>query len=335
MFVDRVKIVVKAGDGGDGAVAFLREKYRPFGGPAGGDGGKGGDVILLSTARKTTLYDLKVQRYFKAQRGENGSGKNRAGKDGKDLIIEVPLGTVVFDAIKKEQIADLSKEGESFIVARGGKGGKGNARFASSTNRAPRIAQRGQKGELKTLILELKSVADVGLVGIPNAGKSSLLKALTNANPEIAPYPFSTKSPNLGTLFGDTIRITIADIPGLIKGAEMGKGLGHQFLRHIERCKILLHVIDFSHGKPEIALEEFKLLRSQMKAYNPKLLTKPYFIVLNKIDLIEDKNPIKKAEELFDKKTFAISCLTLEGIDKLKRELLDFFESHGDKYLSQ
>ncbi|MCS7084286.1 MAG: GTPase ObgE [Aquificaceae bacterium] len=333
MFVDKVRIVVKAGDGGNGAIAFLREKYRPFGGPAGGDGGKGGDVILKASSRKTTLYDLKLQGYFKAKRGENGSGKNKAGKSAEDLIIQVPVGTIVIDDIKKEQLADLDKDGASVLVAKGGKGGKGNARFATSTNRAPRFAQKGEKGELRVLILELKSIAHVGLVGVPNAGKSSLLKALTNANPEIAPYPFSTKEPNLGTLLGESIKITIADIPGLIEGADKGKGLGHKFLRHIERCKILLHVIDFSHGEPKRALSELKLIRDQMAAYKKELLEKPHFVVLNKIDLIQNKNQIKEAIDYFEIKTFAVSCLTLEGIDKLKRELIKFFEEDGSKHL--
>jgi len=247
MFVDRVKIHVKAGDGGNGAVAFLREKYRPFGGPAGGDGGKGGDVILVATIRKHTLYDFKFQAHFKAQRGEHGKGKNQHGKDGEDLIIYVPVGTVVIDAESGKVLCDLVEDGQRCVVARGGRGGRGNARFATPTNQSPRYAEKGEKGEERWLILELKLIADVGLIGLPNAGKSTLISKLTKARPKIADYPFTTLSPVLGVMeVDDETQIVLADIPGLIEGASQGKGLDHEFLRHIERTKLLLHLIDIS-----------------------------------------------------------------------------------------
>jgi len=220
MFVDRVKIHVKAGDGGNGAVAFLREKYRPFGGPAGGDGGKGGDVILVATIRKHTLYDFKFQAHFKAQRGEHGKGKNQHGKDGEDLIIYVPVGTVVIDAESGKVLCDLVEDGQRCVVARGGRGGRGNARFATPTNQSPRYAEKGEKGEERWLILELKLIADVGLIGLPNAGKSTLISKLTKARPKIADYPFTTLSPVLGVMeVDDETQIVLADIPGLIEGA--------------------------------------------------------------------------------------------------------------------
>ncbi len=244
MFIDLAKIYVKAGDGGNGAVAFLREKYRPFGGPAGGDGGKGGDVVLVATSRKHTLLDFEYRTKFRAQNGQHGKGKNQAGKDGEDLIIEVPVGTVVKDALTGEVLCDLVEEGQSCVVAKGGRGGRGNARFASPTNQAPKYAEKGQKGEERWLILELKLIADVGLIGLPNAGKSTLISKLTKARPKIADYPFTTLSPVLGVLeLDEEHRLVLADIPGLIEGASKGRGLGLEFLRHIERTKLLLHLL--------------------------------------------------------------------------------------------
>ena len=322
MFVDRVKIHVKAGDGGDGAVAFLREKYRPFGGPAGGDGGKGGDVVLVATRRKHTLYDFKFQAHFKAQRGEHGKGKNQHGKDGEDLIIEVPVGTVVMDAQTGKILCDLVEEGQRCIVAKGGKGGRGNARFATPTNQAPRYAEKGEKGEERWLILELKLIADVGIVGLPNAGKSTLISKLTKARPKIADYPFTTLSPVLGVMaIDEQTQVVLADIPGLIEGASQGKGLGHEFLRHVERTKLLLHLVDVSDARLEDPIRAFEMVNKEMEQYSPELLKKPQIVVGTKIDNLLDRSYLEALKEEFEKRGYpfiAISALTGEGLDRLK-----------------
>ncbi len=327
MFVDRVKIHLKAGDGGDGAVAFLREKYRPFGGPAGGDGGKGGDIILEATSRKHTLYDFKFQAHFKAQRGEHGKGKNQHGKDGEDLVIYVPVGTVVIDAETGQVLCDLVKDGQRCVVAKGGRGGRGNARFATPTNQSPRYAEKGEKGEERWIILELKLIADVGLVGLPNAGKSTLVSKLTKARPKIANYPFTTLSPVLGVMQIDEERqIVLADIPGLIEGASQGRGLGHEFLRHIERTKILLHLIDISDTREEEPLKAFEIINKEMESYSPSLTKKPQIVVGTKIDSLSDKAYIDFLKEEFNKRGFpfiAISAITGENLDKLKYMIVE------------
>lgn len=322
MFLDKVKIHVKAGDGGDGAVAFLREKYRPFGGPAGGDGGKGGDVVLVATNRKHTLYDFKFQAHFKAQRGEHGKGKNQHGKDGEDLILEVPVGTVVIDAERGEAICDLVKDGQRCTVAKGGKGGRGNARFATPTNQTPKYAEKGQKGEEKWLILELKLIADVGLVGLPNAGKSTLISKLTKARPKIASYPFTTLSPVLGVMEVDEeSHVVLADIPGLIEGASQGRGLGHEFLRHIERTRLILHLVDISPMREEDPLKAFEVVNREMGSYSPELTKKPQIVVGTKIDALSERSYIDFLEEEFNKKGIsfiAISAISGENLNKLK-----------------
>jgi len=324
-FVDRVKIYVRGGKGGDGAVAFLREKYRPKGGPAGGDGGKGGDVILIATSSKHTLLDFKYKKHFIAENGEPGKGKKMHGKDGEDLIIYVPVGTVVKDAQTGEVICDLVREGQRCVVARGGRGGRGNARFATPTNQAPTYAEKGEPGEERWIILELKLIADVGLVGFPNAGKSTLLSRLTRANPKIANYPFTTLSPNLGVMELDwERRLVIADIPGLIEDAHKGAGLGHDFLRHIERTKLLAHVIDVSDFRERDPIEAFHIINKELELYSPELIKKPQIVVANKIDSLSDKNLLKKLEEYFTNKGyefFAVSALTGEGIEELKEGL--------------
>ncbi len=335
MFVDRVKIHVKAGNGGNGAVAFLREKYRPLGGPAGGDGGKGGDVVLVGTSRKHTLYDFEFQRHFRAQRGEHGKGKNQYGKDGEDLIIEVPLGTVVKDAQTGQVLCDITQEGQRCVVAKGGRGGRGNAHFATPTNQAPRYAEKGEKGEERWLILELKLIADVGLVGLPNVGKSTLISKLTRAKPKIADYPFTTLSPVLGVMeLGDEIRLVLADIPGLIEGAHEGKGLGHEFLRHIERTKFLLHLVDVSDAREEEPVQAFFKVRREMELYSPELLKKPCIVVGTKIDSLSDRSYLDYLKREFNRMGFefvGVSAITGENLRELKELMLKVYREMEDE----
>ncbi len=310
MFIDHARISVKAGDGGSGIVSFRREKYVPKGGPDGGDGGKGGDVILEATTDENTLRLFRFKRHFSAENGASGSSNNKTGKSGRDLIIKVPVGTIVKDA-EGNVIADLSKNGQRVVVAKGGKGGKGNAAFATATNRAPRIATKGKKGQAKELILELKLIADVGLVGFPNAGKSSLIRAISNATPEVADYPFTTLTPHLGYVaYGDKDFI-VADIPGIIEGASKGKGLGLRFLRHIERTRILLFVLDITQSPKE----QFEQLLKELKEYDRSLLERKRAVVLNKIDLVEEPEQFSK---LFENETvFLVSALKKRGLEKL------------------
>ncbi|WP_456437589.1 GTPase ObgE [Desulfurobacterium sp.] len=320
-FIDRAKIYVKGGDGGNGCVAFRREKFVPKGGPAGGDGGRGGSVILVADSGMHTLLDFKYKRHFKAERGRHGEGNKRTGKSGKDLIIKVPVGTVVKDAETGEIIGDLTKVGEKLVVARGGKGGRGNAAFATPTRQAPDFAEPGEPGEERWIELELKLIADVGLIGFPNAGKSTFLSRITAAKPEIADYPFTTVRPILGVAKVDNFSFVVADIPGLIEGAHAGKGLGHEFLRHVERTKLLLHLIDLSDltREPE---EAFEKINKELKLYSPKLSEKPQIVVGTKIDAVTDKSKIEKAKRYFESKGypfFAISSVTGEGVTELLR----------------
>jgi GTP-binding protein len=337
MFVEKVKIYVKAGDGGDGAVAFLREKYKPYGGPAGGDGGKGGDVILMATSKKLTLYDFKYKRHFRAPNGERGRGKNQHGKDAQDLTLEVPIGTVVIDAESGQVICDLTQEGQMCVVAKGGKGGRGNAHFATPTNQAPKYAEKGQKGEERWLLLELKLIADVGIIGLPNAGKSTLISKLTKAKPKIADYPFTTLSPVLGVMeLEDTNRIVLADIPGLIEGASQGKGLGLEFLRHIERTKLLLHLVDVSDQRQIEPLEAFQIVNSEMEKYNPKLLRKKQIVVGTKIDILSDRKILNKLKKEFAKMGYMfipVSSITGEGMDTLKKVIIEQIKGGKDEPL--
>jgi len=337
MFVDKVKIYVKAGDGGDGAVAFLREKYKPYGGPAGGDGGKGGDVILMATSKKLTLYDFKYKRHFRAPHGERGRGKNQHGKDAQDLTLEVPIGTVVIDAESGQVICDLTQEGQMCVVAKGGKGGRGNAHFATPTNQAPKYAEKGQKGEERWVLLELKLIADVGIIGLPNAGKSTLISKLTKAKPKIADYPFTTLSPVLGVMeLEDTNRIALADIPGLIEGASQGKGLGLEFLRHIERTKLLLHLVDVSDQRQIEPLEAFQIVNSEMEKYNPKLLRKKQIVVGTKIDILSDRKILNKLKKEFAKMGYMfipVSSITGEGMDTLKKVIIEQIKGGKDEPL--
>ena len=285
-FLDQVKIFVKAGDGGSGSPSFRREKFIEFGGPDGGDGGKGGSVILKSERNLNTLIDYRYQQHFKAQRGGDGKGKKMTGKGGENLYLKVPIGTQVFEEDNKTLIFDFKKNNDEFVVASGGKGGFGNTKFKSSTNRAPKKFTKGIKGEEFWIWLQLKTIADIGIIGLPNAGKSSLLASMTSATPKIANYKFTTLNPNLGVAVYDDKEITLADIPGLIEGAHSGVGLGIKFLKHIERCKTLLHLIDINE---EDLVSSYKQVRNELKSYGKELIKKKEIIVFNKIDLLQKK----------------------------------------------
>ena len=323
-FLDQVKIYIKAGNGGDGSPSFRREKFIEFGGPDGGDGGKGGSIILRAEQNLNTLIDFRYQQHHKAQRGENGAGQNRTGKGGLDLILKVPLGTQLFEEDNKTLIYDFTKIGEEFVAANGGKGGLGNSRFKSSTNRAPRKYTKGSIGEEFIIWLQLKTIADIGIIGLPNAGKSSLLAAITNANPKIANYEFTTLNPNLGVASYDNKEITIADIPGLIEGANKGTGLGTQFLKHIERCKSLLHLIDITN---ENLIKAYNQVKNELQNYSEELIQKKELIVLNKIDLI-DSDLVEKIVQNFskDKKCEVLTLSTLEknSVSKIKAKLISY-----------
>lgn len=322
MFVDEATILVKAGDGGRGCVSFRREKYVPRGGPDGGDGGKGGDVILEADPNLRTLLDYRYQRHYRAQDGEPGRGKNQHGKDGEDLVLRVPVGTVVYDAETGQVLADLCEPGQRVVVARGGRGGRGNAHFATPTRQTPRFAEPGQKGEERTLRLELRLLADIGLVGYPNVGKSTFLGKVSRARPKVAPYPFTTLAPHLGVVRMGEREFVVADIPGLIEGAHRGVGLGIQFLRHIKRTKILLHLLDISDGGDP--LKRYDDIRKEMGLFDEELLRKPELVVLNKIDLPEVRRRIPEVKEIFaqrGKEVFPISALTGEGLAELLREV--------------
>ena len=323
-FLDQVKIFVKAGDGGSGSPSFRREKFIEFGGPDGGDGGKGGSVILKSERNLNTLIDYRYQQHFKAERGYDGSGKNKTGKGGKNLVLKVPIGTQVFEEDNKTVIFDFKKENEEFVIANGGKGGFGNTRFKSSTNRAPKKFTKGVNGEEYWIWLQLKTIADIGIIGLPNAGKSSLLASLTSANPKIANYKFTTLNPNLGVAMYDDKEITLADIPGLIEGAHTGTGLGIKFLKHIERCKTLLHLIDITE---EDLVKSYKQVRNELKKYSKDLLKKEELVVFNKVDLIA-KDQINKKISIFkkkvDKSVLSMSTIDKKTVSNIKSKLINY-----------
>jgi len=323
-FLDQVKIYVKAGNGGRGSASFRREKFIEFGGPDGGDGGKGGSIILKSERNLNTLIDYRYQQHHKAERGNDGAGKNRTGKNGDDLFLKVPIGTQVFEEDNKTLIYDFKKEGEEFSVASGGKGGLGNTRFKSSVNRAPRKFTKGSLGEEFTIWLQLKTIADIGIIGMPNAGKSSLLASITSATPKIANYRFTTINPNLGVAVYDDNEITLADIPGLVEGAHKGVGLGIKFLKHIERCKILLHLIDITEKNLEVV---YKKIKKELGSYSNELLKKKEIIVLNKTDLL-DKIEIDEIVKSFKKnkknQIITLSTFNKKSISKLKAKLLNY-----------
>jgi GTPase len=320
-FLDQAKIYVKAGDGGNGLASFRREKFVEFGGPNGGDGGSGGSVILKAVNGLNTLIDFRYAQHFKATNGEKGGSTNKTGHGGNDLYLRVPLGTQVYAEDKKTLIYDFTKENEEFVLAKGGSGGAGNTKFKSSTNRAPRKFTKGKEGEEICVWLELKIIADVGLIGFPNAGKSSFLSISTRARPKIANYPFTTLNPNLGVLQIDDKEIVLADIPGLIEGAHKGVGLGDQFLKHIERCKSLLHIIDINE---EDLITNYKIIREELRQYSEQLLKKREIVVFNKIDLLEEKEKnakLKKFKTFFKKKFFEISILNKQNINSVLRAL--------------
>jgi GTP-binding protein len=321
MFVDWLKIYVKGGDGGRGCISFHREKFAPRGGPDGGDGGNGGSVYLKSRGDLDNLSHLADKLRYKAGKGGAGSGNNRTGKKAEDLLLPVPIGTMVFDEEKGELIHDFVNPDEFILVARGGRGGKGNARFATPTNQAPHYAEPGEKGEERWLIVELKLIADVGLVGFPNSGKSTLISRISAARPKIAAYPFTTLSPNLGVVeLPDYQRFTVADIPGLIEGAHKGTGLGHQFLRHVERTKLLVHLVDVSRADPAEVMQRVKTINEELKRYNDQLPRKVKLIVGNKIDLVGDRGRIDDVAVALRNsgyETLFISSLTGEGVPQL------------------
>ena len=323
-FLDQAKIHVKAGDGGSGSASFRREKFIEFGGPDGGDGGHGGSIVFVVDKNLNTLIDFRYQQHFKAEKGKDGKGKKKTGKSGKNLILKVPIGTQIFEEDNNTLIEDLTSPEQKIVIANGGKSGLGNVRFKSSTNRAPRKKTDGNKGESFWIWLQLKVIADIGIIGMPNSGKSSLLSVLTNARPKIANYPFTTINPNLGVANYNNKEVTLADIPGLIEGAHEGVGLGDKFLRHIERCKNILHLIDITN---EDLLENYSKVRKELLKYSNKLIKKKEIIVFNKIDMISDEEVNKKINSFskkIKKKIYSISALKHKGLTTIKRMLVNY-----------
>jgi len=329
-FFDEAFITVQSGDGGRGCVSFRREKYIPRGGPDGGDGGKGGDVIIKSSSHRRTLYPFRFKRQFKAQNGSPGQGKQKTGKNGDDLIIEIPPGTLITDEETNEIIKDFTQPDVTYIIAKGGRGGQGNTRFKTATHRAPRFAQPGEPGNLLKLKLELKLLADVGIIGLPNAGKSTLISVISSATPKIADYPFTTLTPTLGVVkagWGEPF--VVADIPGLIEGAHKGVGLGIRFLRHIERTRVLVHLIDISTVDPQNPLAEYETINRELANYSSQLMEKPQIVVLNKIDL-SGTNEAGRAFQaaVKDRDVIQISAVTRKGVDKLTAMMIKYIEDY-------
>ena len=333
-FIDEAKITVQSGNGGSGCVSFRREKFIERGGPDGGDGGGGGDVVLTTAAHKRTLYQFRHQKHLRAGNGKPGEGQQRHGKRGNDLVLELPPGTTVSDAETGEVLKDFTEAGESYVIAKGGRGGQGNKRFATARNQAPRFAQPGEEGETLTLKLELKLLADVGLVGFPNAGKSTLISVISSARPKIANYPFTTLTPNLGMVqpaWGEPF--AVADIPGLIEGAHQGTGLGIKFLRHVERTRLLVHLVDASEIDPENPLERYDAINRELTLYSEKLAGKQQLVVLNKLDITGAEEAADAFEAALgpDTPVLRISAATHAGVDALKSKLATWIEeSHGE-----
>jgi GTP-binding protein len=328
MFIDEVKIKVTAGNGGNGCLAFRREKYVPRGGPSGGDGGRGGDVVMVANSNYNTLLHFRFNPEHSAERGRHGEGSNRTGREGESVEIPVPVGTIVFDADSGEQLFDFTEAGQRFRVAKGGRGGRGNARFASSTHQTPTEHEDGRPGEERHLRLELKLLADVGLVGFPNAGKSTLIARISAAKPKIADYPFTTLEPNLGVVSAndDYTSFVVADIPGLIEGAHEGHGLGIQFLRHVERTRLLVHLVDVSESSGRDPVNDFHVILNELASFSEELAAKPMFIVASKIDVAQDQERIEAVRALAEARGlpfFEISAVTGQGIDVLKRAMAE------------
>jgi GTPase len=320
LFIDTAKIYVKAGDGGNGIIAFQHEAYVPFGGPSGGDGGHGGSVIFRADKNLRTLIDFKYKTRFIGKRGMHGEGDNRTGKSGEDTYVVVPPGTIVKDAETGEPLFELINDKQEIVVARGGKGGKGNARFATPTNQAPRYSEPGTPGKELTIVLELKLLADVGLVGFPNAGKSTILSRVSAARPKIADYPFTTLEPNLGVVnLGEGVSFVLVDIPGLIEGAHEGRGLGHEFLRHIERTRVLIHVIDMAGVEGRDPVEDYQVISDELRLHNPVLITRPLIIAANKMDLPGSQDNLDRLKATLPAGTevYAISAVTGAGVTEL------------------
>jgi len=328
MFVDEVRIEVRGGKGGNGCISFRREKFVPRGGPDGGDGGHGGSVILRGDAGINTLLDFRYRSHFEAGRGRHGEGKKRHGKSGADCILSIPLGTLVYDQDSGLLLKDICRQGEELVVARGGRGGRGNASFASSTNRAPRTAEEGGEGEVRHLRLELRLLADVGLVGLPNAGKSTLLRRISAAHPRVADFPFTTKEPHLGVVeVGRWKRLVVADLPGLIENAHLGVGLGDRFLRHIERTSVLLIVLDASESDGTDAARGFEILRNELSQYSRSLAEKPYLVAANKIDLPGVRERAERLGSEIGHSVFLISAATGEGVPALIGAAADLLDA--------
>ncbi|HYE10932.1 MAG TPA: GTPase ObgE [Patescibacteria group bacterium] len=334
MFVDKAKILIKAGNGGDGKISFRREKYAPNGGPDGGDGGAGGSIIFEVSDEMRTLMDFRYKRKHVAESGEAGMGNNSSGKSGQNLVIKVPAGTIIRDVETGKAIADLKQAGDKFVAARGGRGGQGNQHFATPTRQAPRFAQPGEKGDEREVELELKLLADIGLVGFPNVGKSTFLSMVTSAKPKIANYHFTTLVPNLGVVdIGDGRSFVLADIPGLIEGAHTGVGLGHDFLRHVERTKVLIHIIDVSGTEGRDPLEDFNKINEELSLYSPKLATKPQLVACNKMDIPGSEENYEKLKEVLEDQgyeIFKISAATKQGIDPLLDRAFNLLEQYKD-----
>lgn len=323
-FIDEAKIYIKSGAGGRGCVSFRREKYVPRGGPNGGDGGNGGDVVMITNENMSSLLDHRYRQHYRAKRGEHGKGKDMHGKNADTLYIPVPIGTIVRDFDTGEVLGDLTEANETLLVAKGGRGGKGNARFATSTNQAPKTAEPGGESQERTLLLELKLLADVGIIGFPNAGKSTLISRISAARPKVADYPFTTLVPNLGVVsYGDGKTFVVADIPGIIEGAHEGAGLGIQFLKHIERTKLLIHLLDLSPVTGRDPVEDYETLNRELKAYSRELSKKPQIVAPNKIDITESRLKLDEVKKYFDKKRikiYPISSAIGEGLKELVRE---------------
>ena len=333
MFVDEVIMEVEGGRGGDGCMAFLREKFVPMGGPNGGNGGKGSDIIFKADEGLRTLLDLRYQKKIKGNAGENGEGKNKNGSYAEDKIIKVPVGTTIKDNDTGVVIADLTHHNEEVIVAYGGKGGRGNVTLATRSNPCPSFAERGEPGEVRKIKVELRMLADVGLVGLPSVGKSTLLSMITNANPKIAAYHFTTLSPNLGVVSTKDNNFVIADLPGLIEGASLGAGLGHKFLKHIERTKIIAHVIDMSGSEGRDPYEDYKVIRKELEDFSPKLLNKEEIIIANKMDLPTSSENLDKFKKKVDKKVYEISALNNQNLDILINALSELVKNTKEEIL--